>query len=164
MRKPFALALILPALALAFTACGSGAKLPTPAVCLTTPGMWMTALAEAPDQVLIEDAAPISDCLPSDQAAAQQEAVGRTAVEVATRLSTFVQENGRNGDLESPAEAALMAGYLVGAVERGAADSEGIHDTLASRVEAAATNGLDGAGPKLERLYRKGYEAGLESG
>ena len=164
MRKSLALALILPALALPFAGCGSGAGIPTPPACLTTPEIWMTALAEAPDQVLIEGDSKISECLPADQTAAQQEEVGRTAVEVASRLATFTKASGKDGDYESSVEAALMAGYLVGALEKAAEESEGIHATLVSRVEAAATNGLQGASPKIRRTYEKGYEAGRETG
>ncbi len=164
MRKSLSLALILPALAILYAGCGSGAKLPTPPACQSTPEIWLTALADAPDQVLIEGDAPISTCLPSDQSAAQQEEIGRTAVEVGTRLSAFTKADGDEGDFESSIEAALMAGYLVGALEKGAGETEGIHSTLVDRVKSAATNGLDGASPKIRATYNTGYEAGLDKG
>ncbi len=164
MRKSLAIALILPAFALAFIGCSSGAKIPTPAACQATPEIWLTALAEAPDQVRIEGDSLISECLPANQSAAHQEEVGRTAVEVATRLAAFIKTDGANGDFESSAEAAMMAGYLVGAMTKAEAKTEGIHATLLDRVEAAATNGLDGASKKVQQTYQRGYEAGRETG
>lgn len=163
MRKAFTLTLVLPALAVFFAGCGAGGSVPTPPACVTSPGIWLTALAEAPDQVLIEDATPIADCLPADQAAAHQEEVGRTVVEVATILA-----RGAKGELagEAPtgARAAVAAGYLVGALEKAAGESQGIHASLVDRVKSAATNGLDGTGQQVQAAYGVGYEAGLESG
>jgi hypothetical protein len=167
VRKSFAIALILPALALPFTGCSDGRQVATPPACMTAAQDWVTALAAAPDRVLIDQASPISDCLPKYQGAAQIQEVGNTAVEAATQLSAFLKggSGGEAGqDTESSAEAALMAGYLVGALENGAADTRGIHDTLVQRVKAAATNHLGEASPKVRAQYRKGREAGLESG
>lgn len=166
MRKSIAIVLVLPALALPFAGCGDGRQVATPPACMSASQDWITALAAAPDRVLIDQASPISDCLPKYQGAAQVEEVGDTAVETATRLSAFLRAgSGQAGDdYESSAEAALMAGYLVGAIEKGAASTNGIHHTLVQRVKAAATNNLGEASPKLRAQYRKGREAGLESG
>lgn len=164
MRKPLAICLLLPVLAIAFAGCSSGKKLPTPAACQTTPEIWLTALASAPDQVLIEQGTPISDCLPPDQSAAQQEEVGRTAVEVATTLSASIKTKPGGGEFEAADQAALMAGYLVGALEKAADGTDGIHDTLVQRVEAAATNGLEGATQEVQGEYQAGYQAGLDKG
>lgn len=167
MRKSLAIALALSALALPFVGCSDGRQVATPPACMTAAQDWVTALAAAPDRVLIDQASPISDCLPKYQGAAQIQEVGDTAVEAATQLSAFLKagSGGQAGkDSESSAEAALMAGYLVGAVEKGAASTNGIHDTLVQRVKAAATNHLDEASPKVRAQYRKGREAGLESG
>ena len=57
-----------------------------------------------------------------------------------------------------------MAGYLVGAIEKGAEDTEGIHAALVDRVEAAATNGLEGANQQIQGAYQKGYAAGQAKG
>ena len=64
----------------------------------------------------------------------------------------------------SSEQAAIMAGYLVGAIEKGADETEGIHATLVDRVEAAATNGLAGADQQIQDAYQQGHEAGLQSG
>ncbi|MBN8866579.1 MAG: hypothetical protein J0H98_03400 [Solirubrobacterales bacterium] len=165
MRRSVALALVVPALLLPLAGCSDGRKIPTPPVCLTAPGDWLTALDAAPDQVAIDDNTLISSCLPKDQVPAQQEEVGRTAVEVATQLAAFYKTSGGGQKpLPSVEKAALMAGYLVGALEKGAAETQGIHSTLVNRVEAAATNGLDRAGRQVQAAYDKGREAGLESG
>jgi len=165
VRRTLAFALILPALALPFAGCGGKGMGPTPPACITAPQVWLTALSKAPGDVAIDQSTPISTCLPKDQASAQQEEVGRTAVEVATQLSRFIKAGeGAQKDYESSAEAALMAGYLVGALQRGAKETEGIHTTLVNRVEAAATNGLSGASQKLQGSYQEGHKAGLESG
>ena len=167
MRKSLAIAIVLPALVLPFTGCSDGRKVATPPACMAAAQDWVSALAAAPDKVLINEASPISDCVPKYQGAAQQQEVGDTAVEVATQLSAFLAA-GRGGqggdDFESTAEAALMAGYLVGALEKGAAASGGIHDTLVQRVEAAATNHLDQSSPKIRALYRRGRAAGQQTG
>lgn len=166
MRKTLALLLLVPVLAVPFVGCSDGRKIPTPAACQTAPEFWLTALADAPDQVLIDGATPISECLPPDQAAAHQEEVGKTAVDAATTLAASYKRNTGQGVESTPTadEAALMAGYLVGALEKAAEETEGIHATLVQRVEAAATNGLDQAGEPARDEYRTGYEAGRQDG
>ena len=165
MRRSLAFALVLPAVALAFTGCTDGRKISTPPACLTAASSWVTALADAPDEVLLDGNTQISTCLPKDQSVAQHEEVGKTAVTAATQLSAFYKSGKVGGKVSSSArQAALMAGYLVGAVSKGAASTEGIHQTLVDRVEAAATNGLDGAGQELQGEYQRGHEAGLKNG
>ncbi len=160
MRRTLAFALVVPALLLPLAGCGSEGKVPTPPPCLAAPAAWTGALKSAPDQVLLHRVTPISLCLPKDQSPAQQEEVGRVAVEVATRLSA----KSKSGSASAGASSALMAGYLVGALEKGADETEGIHSTLVDRVEAAATNGLDGRDQEIQAAYQRGYEAGLKSG
>lgn len=164
MRKSLAICLLLPAFAIAFAGCSSGKMLPTPAACQTTPEIWLGALADAPDQVLLEQSTPISECLPEDQSAAQQEEVGRTALDVATTLSASIKKTPEGGEFKTADQSALMAGYLVGALEKGANETDGIHDTLIDRIENAATNGLDGASQEVQGAYQAGYQAGLEKG
>ncbi len=175
VRKTLAFALILPALALPFAGCSDGRKIATPPACLSDSSTWVTALAAAPDQVRISEATPISECLVKDQVAAQQQEVGKTAVEAATRLAAFYKGAGKtgkqtdtgtkvSGGSASSEQAALMAGYLVGALQKGAGETDGIHATLVNRVEAAASNGLDGADQQVQGAYQKGHQAGLDSG
>jgi hypothetical protein len=61
-------------------------------------------------------------------------------------------------------KAAIDAGFLVGAIEKGAEDSEGIHATLVERVRAAATNGLSRASEQVRAHYEAGLEAGRDVG
>lgn len=166
MRKSLATALILPALALLFAGCGEKSDSSTPVACLTGSGIWKIALADVPEEVLIEQETPISDCLLPDQPAGQQEQVGQTAIALATELAATVQGQGSGPAFDPPARefAALQAGYLVGALEKGASRSEGIHATLVTRVEAAATNRLDQASQQTQAAFRQGREAGLEFG
>jgi hypothetical protein len=162
--------LILPALGLLFSGCSDGRKVATPPACLSASSTWVTALSSAPDQVLLQEVTPISDCLTKGQSAAKQQEVGKTVVETATQLGAFYKVANKTGagknqaGSDSAEQAALMAGYLVGAIQKGAEETEGIHATLTDRVETAATNGLDGASQQIQGAYQKGHEAGLEKG
>lgn len=170
MRRTLVISLILPALALPFTGCNDGRKVATPPACLSASATWLTALSSAPDQVLLEGVTPLSDCLTKGQSAAQHEETGKTAVETATQLAAFYKAGEKaGGDKGGPGgdtseQAAVMAGYLVGAIEKGAEDTEGIHAALVDRVEAAATNGLEGASQQIQGAYQKGYAAGQAKG
>jgi hypothetical protein len=161
------LAIVLPTLALAFYGCSDGRKVSTPPACLTAEATWVTALADAPQQVLLDGNTPISSCLPKYQSAAQHEEVGKSAVASATQLAVFYKDGGKGKNASPSAsarQAALMAGYLVGALAKGAEETEGVHETLVNRVEAAATNGLEDAGQELQGAYQQGHEAGLKNG
>lgn len=135
----------------------------TPVACLEDEQRWLRALAEAPGPVMIEGTTRLSACLPPDQEAARQEEVGLIAVSAAVALA-----RGARGEADpagpAGARAALEAGYLVGALEKGADRTQGIHATLVNRVESAATNGLGDAAPEVRAAYGRGHEAGLESG
>lgn len=163
MRRSLAFVLILPALVLPFAGCGEEEDNSTPIACLGKPGVWLTALTSAPDQVKLEDSTPISECLPPDQSPGQQATVGGTAVEVASILSAAI--NGQvTGESSTGDQAAIEAGYLVGALEQAAEGTQGINATLIDRVEAAATNNLGSQQQERQGAYQQGYEAGLESG
>ena len=58
--------------------------------------------------------------------------------------------------------AALQLGFLLGAAERGADDTAGIHSELVRRLEAAAkySPGDRPLPRRLERAYEGGFEAG----
>lgn len=175
MRRTLSWALALPALGLAFIGCGQQEPVTTPVACLEGTQEWLDSLKVISDegsgptdtQVLIGDETPISDCIPPDQPAGQQETVGKTAVEVATYLSQAVRSTGNlnmDGEWTFAFEPAKEAGYLVGALERGSERSQGIHATLVERVRSAATNGLDRMSNNEQDEYKLGYESGLQSG
>ncbi len=157
------LLLAMPLVVLGATGCGETDPA-TPAACLGGPAGFRQALADAPDPVRLEGDLAISDCLPRNQGAGLQESVGRSLLLVASGLAG--QRTG-GGEAESSANAetaALQAGYLVGAVRRGAEDSEGIHATMVDRVSSSAENGLDREPAAVRQAYDRGLAAGLDDG
>ena len=60
----------------------------------------------------------------------------------------------------------LQLGYLLGAAQRGAGGTSGIHADLIRRLTAAARYSPDGAPlpPAFLRAYRQGFEAGEAHG
>lgn len=144
-------------LAAGLAACGGGDDGPTPAACLTGTGGFERALAAAPGEVELSDDSPISACLIRNQPVGELTQVGATLVRTATALA-------RGVGTQSDRHAATELGFLVGAVERGAGGTSGIHSELARRVESAARAGLAGAPAPLGRAYQKGYAAGQDHG
>lgn len=165
MLRRFAIIVLVLSSAGLAAGCGGEQEVTTPAACLGPASEWQLALARAPDPVLLAGETRISDCLPANQNAADQGNVGWSAVAAATALSggarnrTAAAENGPRG-----ADAAYQAGYLAGALERGAEDSQGIHATLVDRVRSAASNGIEGEPPAIRKAFGEGRQAGLESG
>ncbi|MFV0486123.1 MAG: hypothetical protein ACK5NL_02880 [Vibrio fluvialis] len=179
MRRFLSICLLMPGLVLLLAGCGRQDEVVvTPAACLLGPAVWTEALASLPETgegqpgretppVLLDGRTPISDCLPAEQTAADQETVGMSVVEVATYLSAGrgSRGDGGSGGAGRQAEArAARAGYLVGALENGSRSSQGIHAALVGRVESAATNRLGDGGEALRVSYERGREAGLELG
>jgi hypothetical protein len=156
VRAPLLIALLIGAIAL--TGCGSSDPETTPVACLDGADPYLTALEAAPEQVLI-DGEPISACLVRDQPAGQLNEVGSAAVAAATELNEEALKRPRGA-------AATQLGYLVGAIERGAEDTKGVHADLVRRINAAARFSEDGAvpGAAFERTYGAGYAVGRESG
>ena len=146
---PLALATLLA------TGCSSDEDEGAPSACLAGSATYLEALQAAPNEVLLEGEAPISDCLTPDQEGGQLAGIGEEMVAAATALNATAQENPTGPE-------ALQLGYLVGAVERG---SEGIHADLVRRLNSAARFSPDGLlPPEFERTFGEGYAAGLESG
>lgn len=152
--------LIIPVLlaSLALAACGED-DVATPTACLQGPDKIATALVTAPDPVMIDGTMPISGCLVGDQPTGDLVTFGTDAVIVATRLGSAAGGSGPEA-----IKAAIQAGYLVGAMEKGAETSAGIHSALVDRVESAATNELERSGDGAQVHYDAGLEAGLKYG
>jgi hypothetical protein len=144
-------------LSLIWVGCGAD-EVGTPKVCLEGPAKIETALVTAPDAVRIDGTVPISDCLVRDQGSADLVTFGSSAVQVATKLGTEAAGSGPEA-----IRAAIQAGYLVGAMEKGSEESDGIHDSLVGRVKSAATYKL-GESPGVQVHYDAGVKAGTEFG
>jgi hypothetical protein len=156
VRRCLSIAVVLALLAAA--GCG-GTGDSTPAACLAGPGAYTRALEGAPGKVTLAGGVPISDCLAKNQQAGDLATVGEEMLRAATAL------NGKA--LADPGGAAnLRLGYLIGAVQRGAARTNGIHVELIRRLTVAATYspGKQVLGPDFRRAYRRGFDAGLAGG
>jgi hypothetical protein len=131
----------------------------TPPACLGSPSVYLEALKRAPGEVRLEGGTPISECLASDQEPAELGRVGEAIVEAATELNAAARRDPAGEDT-------VQLGYLVGAVQRGAAGTNGIHADLVRRLDAAArfNEGGETLPVSFERAFGRGYAAGQETG
>lgn len=151
-------ALLFACLAVLIVGCGDQDD-STPVACLEGAGVYERALASAPDEVLLGGETPISDCLARNQTGGDLSQVGEAMVDVATALNADARA-------EPGGDANLQLGYLLGAVERGAEESEGIHADLIRRLTVAAryAPGKQPLSEEFLRTYRTGYAAGKSDG
>jgi hypothetical protein len=142
----------------AIAGCGSDEE-STPVACLNGPQPFATALEQAPGAVRLAGGVSISGCLIDNQSGADLSNVGAALVRNATRLNVEARLYPRGA-------AALQLGYLIGAVQRGADDTAGIHAELARRLEVAArfSPGGRSLSSAFKRAYKKGYAAGRNDG
>jgi hypothetical protein len=153
------LALALAALTLAIAiGCGDNDD-STPVACLEGSGPYLGALAAAPGAVELDDGTLISECLSENQQGGDLATVGTAMVTAATRLNAEAREN-------PGGKANLELGYLLGAAERGAERTSGIHAELVRRLAAAARYSPDNRPPPAIFLatYREGFDAGNANG
>jgi hypothetical protein len=143
---------------LAAAGCG-GADDSTPVACLSGPGPYLRALGAAPGEVRLAGEVPISGCLAENQEAGDLATVGDAMLDAATALNA----EARN---EHGGQANVELGYLIGAAQRGAEGTQGIHAELMRRLIAAATYspGRQVLSKDFERAYREGFDAGLAGG
>lgn len=154
--RVFAASAFLVALALVI-GCGDSDD-STPVACLEGAGAYERALSAAPDEVLLEGETLISECLARNQSSGDLTRVGEALIETATKLNAEAREAG--GD------AAVQLGYLLGAVQRGSEESEGIHSDLVRRLTVAARY-APGKQPLSQEFlagYREGFDAGRTGG
>jgi hypothetical protein len=147
------------AFAFGAAACGEGED-ETPVACLDGKGAYLGALGNAPGEVRLSGEVPISECLAENQQSGELATVGATMVAVATQL---------NGEAraEPGGSAPVQLGYLLGAAERGAEATEGIHADLLRRLDAAGRYSPSGSEPPsgaFQRAYERGHHAGLAGG
>lgn len=149
---------LLAALAALAAGCGGG-ETTTPDACFEGSGAYVKALADAPGEVLVGGETPISDCLAENQDAGELAQVGEALVEASTQLNAEARQ-------EPGGQANLELGYLLGAVERGAEHTQGIHSDLLRRLTVAArfAPGEQPLTPAFLATYRKGFDAGREAG
>jgi hypothetical protein len=131
----------------------------TPAACLGGAGAYIGALGTAPGEVRLGGEVAISECLAENQQGGDLAAVGGTMLDVATQLNADARE-------DPGGSANLQLGYLLGAAERGAAESNGIHADLVRRLAVAArySPGSQPLSPAFLRTYREGFDAGRARG
>ncbi len=131
----------------------------TPVACLEGEGTYLKALDAAPGEVKLRGETLISECLAENQKAGDLATVGTALVAAATKLNAEARA-------EPGGEANLQLGYLLGAAERGASQTDGIHTDLIRRLTSAARYSPDNRPPSAAflRVYREGFDAGQASG
>jgi hypothetical protein len=157
--RRLALALGLVASIALVAGCGDGED-GTPVACLDGRGAYRGALADAPREVRLSGEVPISECLAKNQQGGELAGVGAAMVAVATELNAEARR-------QPGGSASFQLGYLLGAAERGAERTEGIHADLLRRLEAAARyrpGEAERPSTAFRRAYERGYEAGRADG
>jgi hypothetical protein len=157
MRQRAAIAAAVLAV-LAAAGCGSADET-TPVACLEGAGAYLRALDAAPGEAKLGGEATIGECLPQNQKAGELATVGTAMVAAATRLNAEARAD--------PGGAAnLQLGYLLGAAQRGADSTNGIHVELIRRLSAAARYSPDNRPlpPTFMQVYRRGFDAGHSGG
>ncbi len=154
-----AIAATLATLGALFVAGCGGQDGSTPVACLQGQDLYLAALSHAPGAVELAGETPISGCLAENQQGGELASVGEAMVEAATEL---------NGEARSvpSSPAALQLGYLIGAAQRGADGTEGIHADLIRRLTVAAryAPGREPLPPAFLAAYREGFDAGHARG
>jgi hypothetical protein len=149
--RPRSLAKILVlAACVAAIGCGDDKQRPA-AACTEGAGPVLAALRKAPGPVTL-GGRPLSGCLTDGSNADDVELVGSAWVQAAGSLAD------RAADRPDGTEA-LRLGYLVGAAERGASHTPGIHSELVRRLEQETTP-FDGHSPALVRGRLAGRRLG----
>ncbi len=149
---------LLPIVALCLGLLAAGCGGPddsTPVACLEGSPAYLKALEAAPGEVTLGDGTPISECLAPNQTAGDLATVGLTLLRTTTRLNAGARA-------EPGGDANLQLGYLLGAAQRGAEETEGIHDELVRRLTAAAR--YSPAGRPLPAVFLSTYRRGFDSG
>jgi hypothetical protein len=160
MRRMRRLRLIalLALLALLATGCGRQDD-STPVACLEGTGVYLDALGDAPGEVMLAGSTPISGCLAENQTGGDLANVGAAMLGAATKLNAAARA-------APGGPANLRLGYLLGAAERGADGTEGIHAELIRRLSAAARYSPDNRPLPATFLdaYQRGFDAGRAHG
>lgn len=140
-------------LAVLLVGCGAADE-PLPVACRGDVGAYAEALRAAPAVVEL-DGTTLAECIRLARSDAELVAIGSTLTTLGEQLELRAVDGDR--------DAALQLGYLTGAAERAARDTEGIHAELAYRIERSAAAVTDGPGD-LERAVQRGIAAGSRAG
>ncbi len=156
MRAPLVIFL---ALVVSFALGCGGRGDGTPVACLEGQDVYLGALEQAPGEVALANETPISECLAENQQGGDLATVGEAMIATATALNAEARK-------VPGGQAALELGYLVGAAQRGADRSGGIHSDLLRRLTVAAryAPGNQPLSPAFLRGYREGFAAGRGGG
>ena len=137
--------------ALFVAGCGKDTGSDVPAACRdATAAQVRSALESAPGRVRLAGV-PLSDCFNRNAGQGDVEALGAVFIDVAENLAGEARR-GRDG------EAATRLGYLLGAADRGAGRTQGIHTELIRRLRTTSAGLEDDAG------FRRGQSAGRANG
>jgi hypothetical protein len=137
-------------LALAIGGCGS--RTPPARACIEAqPADVLQALTRAPGQVALADGTSLSQCVRRTIDDSRLQTLGAMLTRAADQLARRM----RSSD-----DAALQLGFLIGAVERGAAQAAGLQGELANRIAGAAPP--DGGSRRA--LLLRGRAAGRRHG
>jgi hypothetical protein len=131
----------------------------TPVACLEGTGAYLAALGTAPGSVRLRDDTPISSCLVENQAGGDIATMGTAMVAATTKLNAEARA-------EPGGAANVELGYLLGAAQRGADGTDGIHAELIRRLTAAARYSPDNRPLPATFLdaYQRGFDAGHARG
>jgi hypothetical protein len=136
--------------------CGSQSD-STPVACLDGARAYLAALEDAPAEAKLNGETPLSECLAENQQPGDLANVGEALVEAATELNA-------ESRADPGGEANLQLGYLLGAAERGAEETQGIHADLIRRLTVAARYSPEGPLPAaFLATYRRGFDAGHQA-
>jgi hypothetical protein len=135
--------------ALVVVGCGTNDD-STPVACLEGQAFFLQAGS---------DSVRISECLVKNQSGGDLANVGEAMLRATTRLNA-------EAHAEPGGAANVQLGYLLGAAQRGAEDTEGIHAELIRRLSAAARYSAENRPlpPAFRRAYRRGFDAGRADG
>jgi hypothetical protein len=131
----------------------------TPVACLEGSGAYVRVLRDAPGEVKLQGETPISACLVENQPGGDLATVGTAMVAAATKLNAEARA-------EPGGAANVELGYLLGAAQRGADGTDGIHVELIRRLTAAARYSPDNQPLPATFLdaYQRGFDAGHARG
>ena len=127
---------------------------PLPSACMEArPDDVLRALRAAPQEVALQDGTRISTCVERAVGESEAQVLGATLTTTADRLARR---------LASSELAAFQLGFLMGATERGAAQTNGVQGELDARIGQAA--GIDGGPPARHGALLRGRAAGRRDG